>query len=183
MVIYGDQVFLGFDTSATFHIVCFLCWMWLLPSAFYLYLQTHGTQHPFTLVNIDSVLFCRDENKARKAAGEEPLPEEDPTNPIFKPIPEPSRLESFLVTNRIANYCNQINGYAINLGRLAQISFFLASFDCKMAYLVFTQISFEYHNLRYSIPWPLLIFEQQFYDLASQSVDKSFVLLSIFILF
>ncbi|KAH9680093.1 eukaryotic translation initiation factor 3 subunit H [Citrus sinensis] len=52
----------------------------------------------------------RDENKARKAAGEEPLPEEDPSNPIFKPIPEPPRLESFLIANRIANYCNQING-------------------------------------------------------------------------
>ncbi|KAG8492979.1 hypothetical protein CXB51_012641 [Gossypium anomalum] len=52
----------------------------------------------------------RTENMPRKAAGEEPLPEEDPSNPIFKPIPEPSRLESFLVTNQIANYCNQING-------------------------------------------------------------------------
>ncbi|KAK4749095.1 hypothetical protein SAY87_026544 [Trapa incisa] len=52
----------------------------------------------------------RTENMARKAAGEEPLPEEDLSNPIFKPIPEPSRLESFLVTNQIANYCNQING-------------------------------------------------------------------------
>lgn len=47
----------------------------------------------------------------RKAAGEEPLPEEDPTNPIFKPLPEPSRLDSYLITNQIANYCNQINGY------------------------------------------------------------------------
>ncbi|KAG6422852.1 hypothetical protein SASPL_113234 [Salvia splendens] len=54
----------------------------------------------------------RAENVARKNAGEEPLPEEDPTNPIFKPIPEPSRLDSFLVTNQIANYCNQINGVA-----------------------------------------------------------------------
>ncbi|KAL0392543.1 UNVERIFIED_CONTAM: Eukaryotic translation initiation factor 3 subunit H [Sesamum radiatum] len=44
--------------------------------------------------------------------GEEPLPEEDPSNPIFKPIPEPSRLDSFLITNQIANYCNQINGVA-----------------------------------------------------------------------
>ena len=51
----------------------------------------------------------------RKAAGEEPLPEEDPSNPIFKPIPEPSRLGSFLITNRMANYCNQINGYATDL--------------------------------------------------------------------
>ena len=56
--------------------------------------------------------FCnyRAENMARKAAGEEPLPEEDPSNPIFKPLPEPSRLESFLITNQISNYCNQING-------------------------------------------------------------------------
>ncbi|KAK1281889.1 Eukaryotic translation initiation factor 3 subunit H [Acorus calamus] len=52
----------------------------------------------------------RIDNNARKAAGEEPLPEEDPSNPIFKPIPEPSRLDSFLITNQISNYCNQING-------------------------------------------------------------------------
>ena len=51
---------------------------------------------------------------ARKAAGEDPLPEEDPSNPIFKPIPEPPRLDSFLITNQISNYCNQINGYATN---------------------------------------------------------------------
>ncbi|KAH9649396.1 eukaryotic translation initiation factor 3 subunit H [Citrus sinensis] len=63
------------------------------------------------------VVIFRDENKARKAAGEEPLPEEDPSNPIFKPIPEPPRLESFLIANRIANYCNQINGYVANLRR------------------------------------------------------------------
>lgn len=48
---------------------------------------------------------------ARKAAGDEPLPEEDPSNPVFKPLPEPSRLDSFLITNQISNYCNQINGY------------------------------------------------------------------------
>ena len=48
---------------------------------------------------------------ARKAAGEEPLPEEDPSNPIFKPVPEPSRLEGYLVTNQISSYCNHINGY------------------------------------------------------------------------
>ncbi|KAL7124328.1 hypothetical protein ABFS83_14G041100 [Erythranthe nasuta] len=54
----------------------------------------------------------RAENMARKTSGEEPLPEEDPSNPIFKPIPEPSRLDSFLITNQIANYSNQINGVA-----------------------------------------------------------------------
>jgi len=46
---------------------------------------------------------------AHKATGEEPLPEEDPANSIFKPLAEPSRLESFLVTNQISNFCNQIN--------------------------------------------------------------------------
>lgn len=55
-------------------------------------------------------MFCRADNMARKAASEELLPEEDPSNPVFKPIPEPSRLDSFLITNQIANYCNQING-------------------------------------------------------------------------
>ncbi|GJN37123.1 hypothetical protein PR202_gb26048 [Eleusine coracana subsp. coracana] len=55
----------------------------------------------------------RQENMARKAVGEEPLPEEDPSNPIFKPIPEPSRLEGYLVTNQISSYCNHINGYIL----------------------------------------------------------------------
>ncbi|XP_076919405.1 eukaryotic translation initiation factor 3 subunit H-like isoform X1 [Bidens hawaiensis] len=54
----------------------------------------------------------RAENMARKAAGEEPLPEEDPSNPIFKPLPEPSRLESYLITSQVSNYCNQINSFA-----------------------------------------------------------------------
>lgn len=48
---------------------------------------------------------------ARRTAGEDPLPEEDPSNPVFKPLPEPSRLDSFLITNQISNYCNQINAY------------------------------------------------------------------------
>ncbi|KAG6419859.1 hypothetical protein SASPL_116371 [Salvia splendens] len=44
----------------------------------------------------------RAENVSRKNAGEEPLPEEDHTNSIFKPIPEPSRLDSFLFAVWIA---------------------------------------------------------------------------------
>ncbi|KAJ4711283.1 Eukaryotic translation initiation factor 3 subunit H [Melia azedarach] len=62
----------------------------------------------------------RDENKARKAAGQEPLPEEDPSDPIFQTIPEPSQLETFLITNRIDNYCNQIKGVTAEnlIGRL-----------------------------------------------------------------
>ncbi|KAK4387970.1 Eukaryotic translation initiation factor 3 subunit H [Sesamum angolense] len=69
----------------------------------------------------------RAENMARKNAGEEPLPEEDPSNPIFKPIPEPSRLDSFLITNQIANYCNQINGIpdqAIIVAQPGKMEFF-----------------------------------------------------------
>lgn len=66
---------------------------------------------------------------ARKAAGEEALPEEDPSNPIFKPLPEPSRLDSFLITNQISNYCNQINGYVSNdqASRCILPSFFIYS--------------------------------------------------------
>jgi len=54
------------------------------------------------------------ENAIRKNKGEEPLPEDDPTNPIFKLTPEPSRLESLLITNQINNYCKQINHFAGN---------------------------------------------------------------------
>ncbi|EFJ10502.1 hypothetical protein SELMODRAFT_271999 [Selaginella moellendorffii] len=54
----------------------------------------------------------RAENMARRQAGEDPLPEDDPNNAVFKSIPEPSRLDSYLITNQIANYCSQINGFA-----------------------------------------------------------------------
>lgn len=54
----------------------------------------------------------RADNLARKAAGEDPLPEEDPTNPIFKPISEPSRLDSYLIVNHVSNYCDQIKGFS-----------------------------------------------------------------------
>jgi translation initiation factor 3 subunit H len=54
----------------------------------------------------------RAENAARRLSGEELLPEEDPSNPIFKTLPEPSRLDSYLITNQIANYCGQVNGFA-----------------------------------------------------------------------
>ncbi|XP_024378109.1 eukaryotic translation initiation factor 3 subunit H isoform X1 [Physcomitrium patens] len=54
----------------------------------------------------------RTENAARRASGEEPLPEEEPNNPVFKILPEPSRLDSYLITNQISNYCSQVNGFA-----------------------------------------------------------------------
>lgn len=47
------------------------------------------------------------ENAARRAAGEEPLPEEDPQQ--FRPIVEPPALDTYLISNQIANYCDQIS--------------------------------------------------------------------------
>ena len=76
------------------------------PSQFQFYqrnLQRQGAQQ------LAWVQKRRAENSARRAAGEEVLPEEDPTNPIFKPIPEPSRIDSFLITNQISNYCQLMN--------------------------------------------------------------------------
>lgn len=53
------------------------------------------------------------ENVARRARGEEPQPEEDlTTNPLFKPIPKPSRLDSLLITNQMSAYCQQINQFS-----------------------------------------------------------------------
>jgi len=54
----------------------------------------------------------RAENFQRRAAGEEALPEEEPSNPVFKALPEPSKLESLLITDQINNYCSQINQFA-----------------------------------------------------------------------
>jgi translation initiation factor 3 subunit H len=58
----------------------------------------------------------RAENAARKLSGEPLLPEEEDgsVNPIFKAIPEPSRLESLLITNQIHNYCKQVNNFSGN---------------------------------------------------------------------
>lgn len=52
----------------------------------------------------------KQENVARRAAGEEALPEEDPV--LFKPIPEPSALDQVLVTNQIAAYCDALGAAA-----------------------------------------------------------------------
>jgi translation initiation factor 3 subunit H len=52
----------------------------------------------------------RQENAQRRLAGEEPLPEEDPV--LFKPVPEPSPLEGFLINNQVDNYCQQLNHLA-----------------------------------------------------------------------
>jgi translation initiation factor 3 subunit H len=52
----------------------------------------------------------KQENMARRAAGEEPLPEEDPQ--MFKPIPEPPALDQYLITNQIATYCDLLGATA-----------------------------------------------------------------------
>ncbi|GAX74259.1 hypothetical protein CEUSTIGMA_g1708.t1 [Chlamydomonas eustigma] len=49
----------------------------------------------------------KQENQARRAAGEELLPEEDPTQ--FKPIPELSLLDNYLISNQLSTYCDQLN--------------------------------------------------------------------------
>ena len=54
----------------------------------------------------------RAENAQRRAAGQELLPDEEPGNAIFKPLAEPSRLDSFLIVNQMANYCAQIEGHS-----------------------------------------------------------------------
>jgi translation initiation factor 3 subunit H len=54
----------------------------------------------------------RAENAARKAAGQEALPEEEPGNPIFKALQEPSKLDTFLIINQVSNYCAQAEEHA-----------------------------------------------------------------------
>ena len=49
----------------------------------------------------------RQENQARRAAGEELLPEEDPT--VMKPVPELSLLDNYLVSNQMSTHCDQLN--------------------------------------------------------------------------
>ena len=48
----------------------------------------------------------RQENMARRAAGEDELSEDVPAQ--FKPPPEPSQLDYFLIANQISNYCDQV---------------------------------------------------------------------------
>ena len=55
----------------------------------------------------------RAEAQQRKARGEAPLPEEDTSsNPLFKPLTKPSRLDSMLVTNQMAAYLQQVNQFS-----------------------------------------------------------------------
>lgn len=47
------------------------------------------------------------DNQARRAAGEEPLPEEDPS--LLKALPEPSLLDNHLVCCQMSTFCDQLN--------------------------------------------------------------------------
>ena len=58
----------------------------------------------------------RAENEVRKAAGEEALPEEDPSLPFFRPVQQDSRqkdpLDILLMSAQVNNYCSQVNKFA-----------------------------------------------------------------------
>jgi len=51
-------------------------------------------------------------NAQRKEEGLEPLPEFEHNNPLFKDIPEPSRLDSLLVARQIRSYCDRIDHFS-----------------------------------------------------------------------
>merc|ERR1712086_634842 len=54
----------------------------------------------------------KQENEQRRRQGLPPLSEDDlSNNPAFKPLPEPSRLDSLLFNTQISNFCQQINQY------------------------------------------------------------------------
>ena len=48
----------------------------------------------------------RAENAQRRAAGEDPLPEEDPN--LFKQLVEPSPIDACLITHQMSNYADQV---------------------------------------------------------------------------
>jgi len=58
------------------------------------------------------LLKKKQEAQIRLMRGEEALPEEElGSNPLFKPIPQPSRLESLLIANQMDAYCQQVNQF------------------------------------------------------------------------
>merc|ERR1712086_446314 len=58
------------------------------------------------------LLKKKQEAQIRLMRGEEALPEEElGSNPLFKPIPQPSRLESLLIANQMYAYCQQVNQF------------------------------------------------------------------------
>lgn len=61
------------------------------------------------------LLLQRVENEARRAAGQEPLPEEDPSLPFFKAFTDSRSkdpLDMLLMSAQISNYASQVNRFA-----------------------------------------------------------------------
>jgi len=59
----------------------------------------------------------RTENAQRRAAGEDPLPEEDPN--LFKQLVEPSPIDACLITHQMSNYADQVSSYVtLNMEKL-----------------------------------------------------------------
>lgn len=54
----------------------------------------------------------RDENETRAAEGLEPLPEEDPSLPLFRPLAAPSRLDNLLISSQLSQHIQQTNTLA-----------------------------------------------------------------------
>jgi translation initiation factor 3 subunit H len=52
----------------------------------------------------------KSENAVRKEQGQPELPESDPS--LFKPIPEPPRLDSLLIAHQIGSFCDHVNKFA-----------------------------------------------------------------------
>lgn len=71
-------------------------------------LNTLTSSHGFLSQVVASWLQKRrQENQARRAAGEELLPEEDPT--VMKAVPELSLLDNYLISNQMSTHCDQLN--------------------------------------------------------------------------
>lgn len=50
------------------------------------------------------------ENAARREAGKDPLPEEDRSkNPLFRPVPAPSRQDALLLGSQLSQYCEHLS--------------------------------------------------------------------------
>lgn len=57
----------------------------------------------------------RAENEARRSVGQEPLPEEDPSLPFFRPTADARArdpLDALLMSSQIATYAGQVNRFA-----------------------------------------------------------------------
>ena len=77
---------------------------------------SHCARHPSDAIPLAATVRLPAQKKIqaqeRERKGEEPRPEEDTsTNPLFKPIPAPSRLRSLLIANQMQAYCQQINQF------------------------------------------------------------------------